>query len=102
MKPAKIFQQYIWFINTLRTYKHLTFEQLNQKWQQDGMADCNALPRSSFNRHRDAILDMFGIIIDCDPKTYCYYISTLRCWGMTALNGGFSLRLPSMACYQTA
>ena len=75
MKPAKIFQQYIWFINTLRTYKQLTFEQLNQKWQQDGMVDGNALPRSSFNRHRDAILDMFGIIIDCDPKTYCYYIS---------------------------
>ena len=33
------------------------------------------LYRSSFNRHRDAILDMFGIIIDCEPKTYKYYIS---------------------------
>jgi hypothetical protein len=75
MKPAKIFQQYIWLINTLRTYKQLTLEQLNQKWQQDGVADGNVLPRSSFNRHRDAILDMFGIIIDCDPKSYCYYIS---------------------------
>ena len=75
MKPAKIFYQYIWIISTLRTYRQLTLEQLSQRWQQDGVADGNPLPRSSFHRHRDAILDMFGIIIDCDPKTYCYYIS---------------------------
>ena len=75
MKPAKIFYQYIWIISTLRTYRQLTLEQLSQRWQQDGVADGNPLPRSSFHRHRDAILDMFGIIIDCAPKTYCYYIS---------------------------
>jgi len=39
------------------------------------VADGNPLQRSSFNRHRDAILDMFGIIIDCEPKTYQYFIS---------------------------
>ena len=39
------------------------------------MADGNALQRSSFNRHRDAILDMFGIVIECEPRTYKYYIS---------------------------
>ena len=75
MKPAQIFHQYIWIINTLRTHKHLTFEELNRKWQDDEVADGNVLQRSSFNRHRDAILDMFGIIIDCEPKTYRYYIS---------------------------
>ena len=78
MKPAKIFQQYIWLVNTLRAYKQLTFEELNQKWQDDQVADGNPLQRSSFNRHRDAILDMFGIIIDCDKKTYRYYISNLE------------------------
>ena len=74
MKPAQIFNQYIWIINTLRAYRKLTLEQLNQKWQDDGVADGNPLQRSSFNRHRDAILDMFGIIIDCGLKTYKYYI----------------------------
>jgi hypothetical protein len=58
----------------LRAYGQLTFEQLNQKWQQDKVAEGNALQRSSFNRHRDAILDMFGIIIECNKKTYKYYI----------------------------
>ena len=75
MKPAQIFHQYIWIINTLRAYRKLTLEELSQKWQQDGVADGNPLQRSSFNRHRDAILDMFGIIIDCEPRTYEYYIS---------------------------
>ena len=27
MKPAQIFNQYIWIINTLRAHKRLTFEQ---------------------------------------------------------------------------
>ncbi len=75
MKPAQIFRQYIWIINTLGAYRRLTFEQLSAKWQQDGVADGNPLQRSSFNRHRDAILDMFGIVIDCDKKTYQYFIS---------------------------
>ena len=75
MKPAQIFHQYIWIINTLKAYRQLTFEELNQKWQDDQVADGNPLQRSSFNRHRDAILDMFGIIIDCDKRTYKYYLS---------------------------
>ena len=70
-----IFRQYIWIINTLRAYKRLTFEEISRKWQDDEVADGNALQRSSFNRHRDAILDMFGIVIECEPKTYKYYIS---------------------------
>ena len=81
MKPAQIFHQYIWIINTLRAYHKLTFEELNQKWQDDDVADGSPLQRSSFNRHRDAILDMFGLIIDCEPKTYKYYISNKEVLG---------------------
>ena len=81
MKPAQIFHQYIWIINTLRAYHKMTFEELNQKWIDDDVADGNPLQRSSFNRHRDAILDMFGLIIDCEPKTYKYYISNKEVLG---------------------
>ena len=75
MKLAQIFRQHIWLINTLKAYRRLTFEELNRKWQEDRVADGNPLQRSSFNRYRDAILDMFGMIIDCDKATYEYYIS---------------------------
>ena len=75
MKPAQIFYQYIWIINTLKAFRQMTFEELNQKWQEDQVTDGNPLQRSSCNRHRDAILQMFGIIIDCDKKSYKYYSS---------------------------
>ena len=75
MKPALIFNQYIWIINTFKTYGKLTLAQLDQKWREAKVAEGNPLPRTSFNRHRDAILDMFGVIIDCEPKTHKYYIS---------------------------
>ena len=83
MKPAQIFHQYIWIINQFRACRQLTFEQLNRRWQDDKVADGNPLQRSSFNRHRDAILNTFGIIIECDKKTYKYYIANL-----SALNDG--------------
>jgi len=75
MKPAQIFRLYIWIINTLRAHHKMTLEELNQQWIADGVADGSPLVRSSFNRHRDAIMDMFGVIIDCEPKTYKYFIS---------------------------
>lgn len=75
MKPAQIFQQYFWIINMLKAYDGLTFEELGRKWLEDQVAGGKVLQRSSFNRHRDAILDLFGVIIECAPKTYRYYIS---------------------------
>ena len=74
MKQGQIFHQYIWIINTLRAYKQLTLEELNQKWIGDRVADGNPLTRPSFTRHRRAIVDMFGIVIECAPITYKYYI----------------------------
>ena len=52
----------------------MTFQALNHLWQADGVIDGKPLQRSSFNRHRDAIQDMFGIVIECDLETYEYYI----------------------------
>lgn len=76
MKPARIFQQYIWIVNTLRQYKKLSLEQLNELWVKDEVIGGDALNRKSFLRHKDAILNMFGIIIECDLEHgYKYYIS---------------------------
>lgn len=76
MKPARIFQQYIWIVNTLRQYKKLSLEQLNELWTKDQVIGGEALNRKSFLRHKDAILNMFGIIIECDLEHgYKYFIS---------------------------
>ena len=75
MKPAKIFQQYIWIVNTLRQYKKLSLEQLNELWVKDEVIGGEALNRKSFLRHKDAILNMFGVVIECDLEHgYKYFI----------------------------
>lgn len=78
MKAAQLFRQYIWIINALRVKGKLTLSQMNKMWMDDCMADGNPLARSSFNRHREAIQDLFGVVIDCEEKTYLYYISNPR------------------------
>lgn len=76
MKPALIFQQYIWLINAFRRHGRMTLDELNERWVREEVAEGNPLSRSTFNRHRDAILDMFGVILDCDAKKgYKYFIA---------------------------
>ena len=74
MKPAQIFHQYIWLINTLRVYRALTLDELDQMWRRDRVTDGNQLSRSTLTRHRRSIYDMFGIIIEADSSTYKYSI----------------------------
>ena len=76
MKPAKIFQQYIWLVNTLRQYKRLTLDEINALWVKDKVIQGSPLTRASFYRHKDAIVSMFGIVIECDlDHGYKYYIA---------------------------
>ena len=75
MKPARIFQQYVWLVNTLRQYKRLTLEEINDLWVKNDVIGGSPLNRVSFYRHKEAISNMFGIDIECEPKTYKYYIS---------------------------
>ena len=39
MKPALIFNQYIWIINTLKKYGKLTLAQLDRKWREGSRGD---------------------------------------------------------------
>ncbi len=95
MRPATLFKEYIWLINTIHRHQRLTFEEINQHWTKTEMSGGLPMARSSFNRHRDAILDMFGIIIDCDKKDgYRYYIGnaevlteeTIQNWMLSTLS----------------
>lgn len=97
MKPALIFQQYIWLINAFRRHGRMTLDELNERWVREEVAEGNPLSRSTFNRHRDAILDMFGVIIDCDVKGgYQYFIAnrevldddSLESWMLSTMTVG--------------
>ena len=75
MKSYALFQQYIWLVNTIHKYRKLTLDEINRHWLDTDMSEGLPIARSTFNRHRDAILDMFGVIIECDKKDgFRYYI----------------------------
>jgi len=65
-------RQCLWLIATIRQNERLTLKALQEKWAADKMGD--VLYRSSFNRYRDKILELFGLVMDCDDK-YQYYFS---------------------------
>lgn len=74
MKPSRSFQQIAWLADLLLNGGPLTLQQISDRWVLDGMADGAKLSRTTFNRHREAVGEMFGLNIDVDD-TYHYYIS---------------------------
>lgn len=56
--------------------KGLSLDELNQRWTQQDFTFGKPIPRQTFDRWKGNILDLFGVIIDCDRKNgYRYYIS---------------------------
>lgn len=79
MQAHNIFKEYIWLVNTILTEKRITLEEINRKWIRTTMSGGNRLARTTFNRHRIAIEEMFGIYIDCDRKGgYHYHIGNIE------------------------
>lgn len=71
-----LFKEYIWLIETIHRYGRITFAELGELWKRREDSTGVEFSRTTFNRHRDAILDMFGIIIDCDRHDgYRYFIA---------------------------
>ncbi|MBP3738613.1 MAG: WYL domain-containing protein [Muribaculaceae bacterium] len=67
--------KYVWIINAVYQAGKITYEELNEKWLDDDISNGKSLPKRTFDRWREAILDMFGIFIDNERKgEYCYFI----------------------------
>jgi len=73
MKNSRLHHQCLWLVNVLRRCGQLTLNDLQTMWVDDRVADGRPLPRSTFHRHRAAIVDLFGIIIECDNVFPYYY-----------------------------
>lgn len=75
MKASEIFRQYIWLTDTIFRSGGITLQELNERWVKTEMSGGLPMIRQTFNRHRIAIEEMFGICIECQAKGgYIYYI----------------------------
>ena len=98
MKTAEIFKQYIWLADIIYRMKRLTLNEINERWMQTDMSGGLPMSRTTFNRHRLAIEEMFDLCIGCKEsgrKSY-YYIENkevlendnLKHWMLDALSIG--------------
>ena len=75
MNAPNLFKLYIWFIDTIYRSRGISLQELNQRWMRTDMGDGMPMSRTTFNRYRKSIEEMFGICIECQRKGgYIYYI----------------------------
>ncbi len=68
MSKITNFSQYIWLVETIRKAGHISLAQINEQWKMTDWSAGEEIPRATFNRHRAAIEEKFGIIIGCDRR----------------------------------
>lgn len=75
MKSKMLFREYIWLVNTIWKARKISLADINRLWVRSTLSEGKEMARSTFNRHKDAIEDIFGIFIKCDTSdNYKYYI----------------------------
>lgn len=68
------FNRYVWLIDLIMRYGHISFQDISKHWERSSLNDKGEpLAERTFHNHRDAILQTFGIEINND-RSQGYYI----------------------------
>ena len=76
MKASILFKQYVWLVDTIQRCKRITLAELNERWLRTELSEGRPLSRTTFNRHRSEVEEIFGIIIGCDADNRYYIVSS--------------------------
>ena len=70
---TELWQKYIWLVQTfIRAGEHgLSLEEISDRWERKFDS---AYSRRTFNNHRDAVEEVFGIRIECNRSTNRYFV----------------------------
>lgn len=92
MKASLLFKQYVWLVDTIRRERRITLADLSDRWQLTDLSEGTPLSRTSFNRHRAAVEEIFGITIGCDADNRYYIVDapqlrtdTVQQWMLSTL-----------------
>jgi hypothetical protein len=61
-----LINKYVWLVETLYKAKKITLKEINRKWTQTELSEGEEIPRRTFNNWRNAVEEMFGLVIMCD------------------------------------
>lgn len=77
MTPITLFKRYVWLIDTIYSAGTITKDEIDRRWSRSSINDEHEsrIPRRTFFRQKEAIQELFGIIISCDKSNNsAYYI----------------------------
>ena len=70
-----LLNKYVWLVETIYKAKKISFEKINQRWVDNDLSEGKPLPIRTFHKWRQAIEEMFGLIIENENGgQYRYYI----------------------------
>ena len=71
---TELLQKYIWLVQTfIRAGQNgLTLSEIESRWEDRFDSPYS---RRTFNNHREAVEEVFGITIECNRSTNCYFIN---------------------------
>ena len=69
------FNCYLWLVDTIRRYGHITLEELSRQWQRSPLSDGRPLARRTFHTYRAEAEQLLDVTIACNRSTYEYYIA---------------------------
>lgn len=73
--PRDLISRYIWIVDTITRYRHITRSQLSNLWLRSPHSDGKEIPERTFYHYRRAIEDNFHIEIKCNSRGE-YYIDS--------------------------
>lgn len=70
---TELLQKYIWLVQTFirAGERGLTLSEISDRWESRFDSEYS---RRTFNNHREAVEEVFGITIECNRSTNCYFI----------------------------
>ncbi len=69
MRHKELFKTYVWLIETIYRQGPISLEDIGNLWLESSLSEGKPMARTSFNRHREEIEDIFGIKIVCDHSS---------------------------------
>ena len=69
-----LINKYVWLVETIYNAKKITLKEINRKWSETELSEGEDLPRRTFHTWKNAVEEMFGLVIMCDKSDDRYYI----------------------------
>lgn len=63
-----LINKYVWLVETLYHAKKITLKEINRRWLETDLSEGLEIPRRTFHSWKNAVEEMFGLVILCDKS----------------------------------